>query len=114
MNPLPPRRRAASPSAAPGGAAVRAILSAVRTFLFIALGLGVIWLSIVASVWGLSAVLVALALVGLVALRTMSQLHTPESAGGAGRQRRAFVITAVVLIGFFVLLTLASQIWASH
>ncbi|HKX18998.1 MAG TPA: hypothetical protein VJT33_13380 [bacterium] len=113
MNPLPPRRPAAWRSAARGGA-VRMVFSAVRLLLFAALGLGVIWLSIVASVWGLSAVLVALALVGLVALRTMSQLHAPESAGSARRQRRAFILTAVALIGFFVLLTLASQIWASH
>lgn len=112
MNPLPPRPPASSSSVARG--AVRTVLSAVRLLLFVAFGLGVIWLSIVASVWGLSAVLVALALVGLVALRTMSQLHAPESAGSARRQRRAFIVTAVALIGFFVLLTLASQIWASH
>lgn len=113
MRPLPPRRPASSPSAA-RGRAVRAVFSAVRILLFVAFAVGMIWLSIVASVWGLSAVLVALALVGLVALRTMSQRHAPESAGSARRQRRAFIVTAVALIGFFVLLTLASQIWASH
>ena len=113
MNRFPPPRPASSSSAARGGAA-RAVVAAVRMLLFVALGFGVIWLSIVASVWGLSAVLVALAIVGLVALRTMSQRHAPESAGGARRQRRAFIVTAVALIGFFVLLTLASQIWASH
>lgn len=87
-------------------------LAVLRTVLLIAFSLGTIWLSIVASVWGLSAVLVALALVGLVALRTVHRVH--EEGSGARPSRRAFVITAVVLIGFFVLLTLASQIWASH
>lgn len=87
-------------------------LAVLRTVLLIAFSLGTIWLSIVASVWGLSAVLVALALVGLVALRTVHRVH--EEGSCARPPRRAFVITAVVLIGFFVLLTLASQIWASH
>ena len=86
----------------------------LRTVLLIAFCLGTIWLSIVASVWGLSAVLVALALVGLVALRTVHRVHEEGSGSAARPPRRAFVITAVVLIGFFVLLTLASQIWASH
>jgi hypothetical protein len=86
----------------------------LRTVLLIAFGLGTIWLSIVASVWGLSAVLVALALVGLVALRTVHRVHEESSDSAARPPRRAFVITAVVLIGFFMLLTLASQIWASH
>lgn len=86
----------------------------LRTVLLIAFGFGTIWLSIVASVWGLSAVLVALALVGLVALRTVHRVHEESSDSAARPPRRAFVITAVVLIGFFMLLTLASQIWASH
>ncbi|HEV2439611.1 MAG TPA: hypothetical protein VGX97_06075 [bacterium] len=86
----------------------------VRTLLLLAFCLGTIWLSIVASVWGLSAVLVALALVGLVALRTVHRVRAEESPSTTRPPHRAFVITAVVLIGFFVLLTLASQIWASH
>lgn len=89
-------------------------LAVLRIVLLIAFSLGTIWLSIVASVWGLSAVLVALALVGLVALRTVHRVHEEGSGSGARPPQRAFVITAVVLIGFFVLLTLASQIWASH
>lgn len=93
---------------------LRAVYAVVRTLLLVAFGLGVIWLSIVASVWGFSAFLVALALVGLVALRTASRLHAEESPVRARPPQRAFIITAVVLIGFFVLLTLASQIWASR
>lgn len=92
----------------------RAGYAVIRTLLLVAFGLGTIWLSIVASVWGLSAVLVALALVGLVALRTVHRVRAEESPSTARPPHRAFVITAVVLIGFFVLLTLASQIWASH
>jgi hypothetical protein len=110
---LAPRGRAPS---SPGGdrPLARGAYAVIRTLLVVALGLGTIWLSIVASVWGLSAVLVALALVGLVALRTVYRAHEGDSASTPRRPRRAFVITAVVLIGFFVLLTLASQIWASH
>jgi hypothetical protein len=107
MDGLAPRRRVPSP-------AVRAVYAVARTLLAIALGLGTIWLSIVASVWGLSAVLVVLALVGLVVLRTVHRVRAEDPPSGARPPRRAFVITAVVLIGFFVLLTLASQIWASH
>jgi 1,4-dihydroxy-2-naphthoate octaprenyltransferase len=114
MDPLASRRRAPSPPVRAGRRVALAVYAVVRMALLIALGFGVIWLSIVASVWGLSAVLVALALVGLVALRTVSRVRAEDSPSAARPSRRAFVITAVVLIGFFVLLTLASQIWASH
>jgi len=71
-------------------------------------------MSVVASVWGLSAPLVGVALVGLVVLRTIHRVRAQEAQSPARPPQRAFVITAVALIGFFVLLTLASQIWASH
>src|SRR5689334_19447440 len=96
----------------PSGA--RVVYGAIRTtVLIIGLGLAALGLSIVASVWGLSAVLVGVALVALVVLRTVHRARTPD-APSAARPQRAFVITAVFLLGFFVLLTVASQIWASH
>ncbi len=93
--------------------AARVGYAAVRTLLILGLCLGTVWLSIVASVWGLSAVLVVVALVGLVVARTVHRASTPD-APSAARARRAFVIAAVFIVGFFVLLTFASQIWASH
>jgi cytochrome b561 len=95
----------------PSGA--RVVYGAIRTVLIIGLGLAALGLSILASVWGLSAVLVGVALVALVVLRTVHRARTPD-APSAARPQRAFVITAVFLLGFFVLLTVASQIWASH
>lgn len=114
MDPFALRRRAPSPLTRAGGSLARAGYAVIRMLVLIALGLGTIWLSVVASVWGLSAALVVLALVGLVALRTAHRVRAEESLSTARPPRRAFVITAVALIGFFVLLTLASQIWASH
>ena len=96
-----PRRRAASPAAAAGYAVV-------RTLLLFGFGLGALALSVVASVWGLTVVLVAAALAGLVVLRAR---HRARPAAAAGRPYRAFVMTTVLLLGFFVLLTVASQVW---
>lgn len=93
--------------------AVRVGYAVVRTLLILGLALGTVWLSIVASVWGLSAPLVVVALVGLVVARTVHRARTPD-VPSAARPRHAFVIAAVFIVGFFVLLTFASQIWASH
>ncbi|HEV2356746.1 MAG TPA: hypothetical protein VGZ23_03935 [bacterium] len=81
----------------------------VRTLVLLGLGLSALALSVVASVWGLTAVLVAAALVGLVVLR--AGYRARHATDPAGRPYRAFAMTAVLLVGFFVLLTVASQVW---
>jgi hypothetical protein len=86
----------------------------VRALLVAGLAAGAIALSVVASVWGLSAELVGVAIAALAALRIVHAVRTEGRAERARPPQRAFVITAVVIIGFFVLLTLASTIWASH
>jgi 1,4-dihydroxy-2-naphthoate octaprenyltransferase len=102
-----PRRRASASAARVG-------YTVIRTLLLLAVAVAAIALSVLASVWGLSAPLVGVALVGLVVLRTIHRVRAEETPSTARPPQRAFVITAVVIIGFFVLLTLASQIWASH
>ena len=106
VDPFASRRRAPSPAARVGYAVI-------RTVAIVGLGLGALALSVLASVWGLTAPLVGAALVALVTLRIVHRARSQDTAPAA-RPRRAFVITAVFVIGFFVLLTLASQIWASH
>jgi hypothetical protein len=106
VDPFAPRRRAPSPGARVGYAVIRMVV-------VLGLGLGALALSVVASVWGLTPLLVAVALVALVALRIVHRVRSHDTAPAA-RPQRAFVITAVFVIGFFVLLTVASQIWASH
>jgi hypothetical protein len=69
--------------------------------------------SVVASVLGLTTVLVGVSVAALVALRVVYSVREHET-GKIARPGLAFVITGVVVIGFFVLLTIASQIWASH
>jgi hypothetical protein len=99
----------------------RVLYAALRVIVILGLSFGAFVLSVIASVWGLTAVLVGAALVALVALRIAHSTRTPQSSPGgaaaptyAGRARRAFVITGVVVVGFFVLLTLASQILVPH
>ncbi|HLW47242.1 MAG TPA: hypothetical protein VKW09_05685 [bacterium] len=106
MNVIDSLRRAPSSGA-------RVLYLALRVIVILGLCFGAFVLSVVASVWGLTAVLVGAALVALVALRVVHAVRGRETAPIA-RPRRAFVITGVVVVGFFVLLTLASQIWASH
>ena len=103
------------PTQFPGG---RIVYMLLRILVILSVSFVAFVLSVVASVWGLTAVLVGAALIALVALRVVQSTRTPEGAGAVGghgdRHRRAFVITGVVVIGFFVLLTLASQILVSH
>jgi hypothetical protein len=93
--------------------AARILYVAIRVVIVLALSFGAFVLSVVASVWGLTAVLVGAALIVLVVLRVVQTVRAKETAVIA-RPRRAFVITGVVVIGFFVLLTVASQIWVTH
>lgn len=106
MDPFAPRRGARSPGA-------RAAHAVIRMVAILGASLGALALSVVASAWGMTAVLVFAALVALVALRIVHRVRSRDAATTA-RPQRAFVITGVFLIGFFVLLALASQIWASH
>jgi len=113
MSALAPRRRDRSRPAGDGPPG-RPFHPLIRALLVAGLAAAAIALSVVASVWGLSAELVGAALVGLMALRVVHAVRTQGTVPNPRPPRRAFVITAVAIIGFFVLLTLASQIWASH
>jgi hypothetical protein len=106
MDPLPRRPRMRLTGA-------RILYAILRIVIILALSFGAFALSVVASVRGLTGVLVGAALVALVALRVVHSVREHQ-ASAIARPHRAFVITGVVVIGFFVLLTIASQIWASH